>query len=206
MGRIARPFWPTLSMRGAESARLRTVHVPGRSCAVPHPPPGRRRGRAHRMPGRKTGRSVNRPRLGRGACLGHRRATPRLVAPAGHHQFAAPGHLPARAANQSGAAVGQRLHEFPLSTRRGTTARGKRLRAPLAAVYPHGRQRPGARWRQLADRRQARAIPRRLAGRADRRLQLLSSLAPAPPPRRRIRRCSSSCSRPSASRRAGPPW
>ena len=70
----------------------------------------------------------------------------------GHHQFAASGHFPARAAAQPAAAGVERLHEFPVPAGRRKAAGRKRLRAHVAVLHRHGRRRSGACRRRLAHR------------------------------------------------------
>ena len=82
---------------------------------------------------------------------------PRAGEQAGHHQFAAPRHLPARAAEQPAAAGRQRLHELPDPARRRSPAGAKTTTAHVAVLLTNGRRRR-RRWLTEAVKDQYRAV------------------------------------------------
>ena len=124
LGRAARALRAArarrLPLRGAEPARLRAIQLAGR---------GRRPTAPHLLVQDIAQLAASESADGRidalvahdwGGAFGWGLANqhPRQARPAGHHQFAASRHLPARAAEQPGAAGGQRLHELPAPARR----------------------------------------------------------------------------------------
>ena len=165
----------SLPLRRAEPARLRAVVGAARRRGVSRQAPDRRHLVAHRF-ARRRARRAGRARLGRRARLGPGGAAARGDPAARHHQLAAPGHVPARAARQPGAAGGERVHELPVPPRRGSAAERERLRAPVAVLHQHGRRRSGTRRRRLVDRRSARSVSRRLDGGTARRAATTTGL------------------------------
>ena len=156
-------------LRGTQPAGLSGLVGAGRRRGVPRPPPGGRYRRGDRGPGR-AGRPAGGARLGRCPGLGPGGAAAGTDAQAAHRQCAASGRLPARAARQPRAALGQRLHEFPLPARRREAAGRTRLRAAVAVLRGDA---------GLAHAGSARTVPGELEHGFDRPVELLPRFAVA---------------------------